>query len=266
MKKYSKLLFVSFLMFGLGIIVVLVSASIAGGFYSFSLNSNGFNLYSTNPAYVSGYNSGSVILDEFDSVKILSVSENIRFIPSNEFRIEYDIDTRFIMKECQVKNGTLIFDYRTPANNFGFSSSYARGDIDIYYDQAVTNDKFNDFEITALSSYIDFGGIKGVNNLDISSLSQDIVIDFEFNQVYINTITGNIDITCLGENPSKIDVNMVSGYTNITLSDNNVDINHISLSGKSYINGEQFNHEYRNLDGKTNISANSIAGELNVYY
>lgn len=269
MKKYSKILKLSLILFGVGLAIVLITFAITGELYSFSINSRGFNIHSSNfsnannPAY---YTTNNVALEQFDSVNIVSMSEEIRFIPSNEFRIEYSIDDRFTVEKCYVKNGTLEFYFSTPNNSFGVVPNYSSGYINIYYDQSINNGEFDEFEIVMAFSSIDFAGVNKVNKLEMSSASQDLYIDFEFNQAEINIAAGNIDIINLGDDVKKIEVILASGDINLTLKDNDVDIEFTTMTGKGYQNGVEFKGRYKGLNGKTNIEVTSFTGDLNFYY
>lgn len=257
MKKYSKLLVIASISLVVGVIILLLIVLITGGMY-------GFDIFNSNSSVANGSNSRNVVLNEFDSVKISSVNENIKFIPSNEFRIEYNLDNRFNVGNCQVNGKTLVFDYQTPNYKFGYIPSYAQGYINIYYDQFVTNGEFNTIELDMILSTVDFGGFNYVNKLDLSVVSQNIFANFDLNQAYINIVSGNINISSLGENPSKIDIDTVSGNININLSENDVDVQFNSLVGKSYVNGVEFKSNYRTLDGKTNIEIDSVTGDFNL--
>lgn len=263
MKKYNKILKISGIMFLIGVVIVIITVYIAGGFYSYSLNSNGFNIY------LSEFNSTNVeniLLDEFDSVNIWSVSDEIKFIPANEFRIEYNLDDRFYITKCEVRGKTLNFEYSMPKHFFGFNPSVSEGFINIYYDESINDGNFDEIKINSIQSNIDFSNINSVDEIDINSVSNDIEIDVVFSDLVVNMVSGDVEVINLGDNVKKINIKTVSGDVDVTLKDNNVDIKIETLSGKNYQNGDEFKKEYKALNGKVDISVNSVSGDFNFNY
>lgn len=297
MKKYSKILKTSFVLFVVGILIVIITVFLAGGVYSFTFGNNGFNIYKSNFNTVSQSNlsnTGNVALDKFSSVDITSVNEDINFIPSNEYRIEYEIDEIYNLQKCTVENGELIFRYAIPKNqlhiNSGFNltigpSAYTSGTINIYYNSNDNDNIFDDITLNCVSSQIDFGDVSFVDKLNINTVSNDVYIaDVEFNEISlnmvsgdievnsnfnscnINTTSGDVDIINLSDTIEEIEINSISSDINITLPSDNVAIDFTTVSGKGYINGEKFTKEYNSDNSNTDIDVSTVSGEFNFYY
>ncbi len=262
MKKYSKILKISGILFLVGVVIVMITVSIAGGVYSFSINSNGLNLYHSAISSTNLDNFNSVVVGEFDSVSIVSVSDEINFIPSNEFRVEYSLDDRFNVTKCEVKGKTLVFEYNMPNQLFGFNPSVTSGYINIYYDQSINNGEFDDINIHSVKSDVDFSKINSVGKIKIDCISNDIKIDVDFEDLAIHTISSDIDVINLGENVKRISITTISSDANVTLKDDNVEILVETVSGKSYQNGQSFKEQYIGLDGKVHISVTSVSGDF----
>lgn len=260
MQKYNKILKNLGKTFLVGVVIIII-ASIVGKF-----------VYSEED-YISNVNDisrgnyqNSILVDNFDSVNIISSHARISFIPSNEFRVEYDLDYKVEVTICEVQDGTLNLKYETQEQFLGFDSKVQKGYIEIYYDESINNGELEEININTISSEIYFSKVNYVDKINVDIVSNDVLINTNFKDLTVNAVNGKVSINNVGDNVDKINIKSESGDVYINNQDDNVDIKFNTVTGKAYHNGQEFKKEYFGLKGEVDILIDTVYSDFYFNY